>query len=184
MSFGLFKSSEEKAKERFAKELNDDLITISNIISGQIDMIVFFEKKNKKEILRESYTQMYIFGAFDAATVRWGTEIRKKIGRSVIEMGYLPYLTTKFEIPNSEAQLIFNNVFAIHSKDHTNAAIVAGGADGLEALQSNTLRAPRLALHFTPDADSPSNITEQEMDAFQKYRRQETDNYIKRRNQI
>lgn len=64
--FEFFKSKHRRTVERVSNELHEGVLKICEAMNLQLDMLLFFDGKQKRDFLIDPYFVRYAFGMFDA----------------------------------------------------------------------------------------------------------------------
>ncbi|WP_375457278.1 hypothetical protein [uncultured Methylobacterium sp.] len=163
--FGLFKR--RKSSARMSKQISLDLVTVANLVSVQTRYLMFFHGAKRENFWGNGYFRLYVLGAFDAATTRFGIDIRKSLGPGIREMGYVNYLVGEFGVDKSAAKAYLDETVA--SDRYRDPAVQDGGTDGMAALSGAAPDTPRLLARFMDVDDGEREVTPEEMQAFQRF---------------
>ena len=138
MLSGLFKSKEERFKEEFANKLQYSAIKILAGLNTQVDYLEFFEGKQRRNLLTDTYFLRYTFGMIDAINTLLGLELRIKIRMQNIAIWYVRYLIQEFELDQTTALKVFAKTYVKFyntEEGQRDDAILDGGADGVSVLR-------------------------------------------------
>lgn len=169
--FGLFKSNKRRASEWLSKEIIASYAKVANGLDSQIDLIMFFGRKSKADILSDIYVSRYIYGMFDAVTMQWGTQIRSSLGEGILTMGFTGYMRAEFGMDELSASRLLENIHKQMAIDPAITAVIHGGNDGQHMLRGDVPE--RLVEHF--GCLPPDNIvlTPSQMAELQAFRQRE-----------
>jgi hypothetical protein len=161
--FDFFKSKKRRASERLSSEILASCAKVANGLDSQIDLIIFFGRKSKADILSDLYVPRYIYGMFDAVTMQWGLQIRSSLGEDILRMGFTEYMKAEFGIDELYSSRLLANIYKQVTINPTITAVIHGGTDGQQLLRGDVPE--RLVEHFgclPPDdiALTPSQMAE------------------------
>jgi hypothetical protein len=176
--FDFLKSKDERFKEGFSAKLHESALKILAALNTEIDYLMFFEGKQKRDFLTDIYFWRYTFGMIDAVTTLFGLELRSKIGLHVVAMYYLRYLVQEFELKQATALEIFRRVLKFYNTDdgQRDAAILDGGLDGVLVLRGTNIQnyPQKLLQHFGVNTKDDTPVTPADFEKFwiraQKFR--------------
>lgn len=160
-----FKPRWKHTRNEMSAQIMRDYGSIKNAVNTQIRLLVFFDKMNPKQFLDDAFFRLYAFGAFDSATSRYGFEIRKKIGPSLLELGYVGYISNAFNISKQEAEKYLQEGFSALSETPVNQALMQGGTDGVQVLQGGQAKGLLVHHRYNFDENVPGNVVAE----FKKY---------------
>jgi hypothetical protein len=164
--FSVFKSKHRRTVERAANELMEGFAKVCEAMNLQLDMLRFFDGKQRRDFLLDTYFVRYAFGMFDAVTMILGMHLRQKLGRGLIEQWFVPYIKIELGLAEPTARRVLENLFELyHKQDQRDTAITDGGFDGVATLQGRD--AHRLADHFGFDSDAP--VSPEQIQAFRTF---------------
>jgi hypothetical protein len=139
---------------------------IIDALTFQIDFLMFFEGKRRRDFLADTYFIRYAFGMFDAVTMIFPLHLRQQLGRGVIEMGFVPFMKKEFGLDDVIVRKIMENLFLIyHENLGDDIAMRDGGWDGALRLQGGN--ADRLVEHF--HCSEGETISPAQFDEFRRY---------------
>lgn len=114
--FDFFKSKHRRTVERAASELTEGVAKICEAMSLQLDMLMFFDGKQRRDFLIDPYFVRYAFGMFDAVTMILGLHLRQKLGRGLIEQWFVPYITIELGLNEPTVRRILENLFELYGR--------------------------------------------------------------------
>ena len=167
--FDFFKSKKRRASERLTREMFASFATVANGLDTQIDMIMFFGRKRKADILRDVYVPRYIYGIFDAVTMQWGAQIRSSLGEGILRMGFTGYMRAEFGLDEISAGCLLENIHKQMSIDPAITAVIHGGNDGQYLLRGDV--AERLVEHFDCFPRDNIQLSSSQMAELQAFRK-------------
>ncbi len=145
--FGIFKSKHRRTVESAANELSEGFAKVCEAINLQLDLLMFFDGKQRGDFLADTYFVRYAFGMFDAVTTILGLQLRQKLGRGLMERFFVGYMTAEFKLDDAGARKLFDTLLELYNKEGPrDAAIMDGGSDGVTRLQGGETN--RLLHHF------------------------------------
>jgi len=150
--------------ESVGKDLSEGFAKIYKALNLQVDLLMFFDGKQERDFLADSYFARYVFGMFDAVTIILGVGLRKKRGRGLIEKFFIGYMMAEFELDEADARKLFDILLKLYNKKGPrDTAIMDGGSDGVTRLLQGG-ETNRLLHHFGffgPDVElTPAQIQE------------------------
>ena len=173
MFWDLFKTKKQKTMEV--------LLSVTSVICGLIDMIKYFGKIDKMQLLDDEYMRQYLIGAYTYAAIKLGYKLSDKEVSYTVLKGYMLILEGKFELSQADATETVTRIMANANENPTLPDAVGDGVSDAKGAFNNT-GTINLVTHFIAEMDVPSPQIVQQMDDFQKYRLQETDKFVKRMN--
>src|SRR5271165_6529088 len=164
--FDFFKSKHRNTVERISNELHEGFLKICEAMNLQLEMLMFFDGKQKSDFLKDPYFVRYAFGMFDAVTTILPLHLRQKLGRGLIERWFVPYITVELGLDEATARRVLEKLFErCHNEEPRDAAMMDGGFDGVARLQDRD--ANRLLHHYGASDDAP--VSPDEMQAFRTF---------------
>ena len=164
--FEFFKSKRRRTMERVSNELHEGVMKIYEAMNIQLDMLVFFDGKQKDDFLKDPYLVRYVFGMLDAVTMILGLHLRHKLGRGLIERWFVRYITVELGLDEAATRRLLENLFDLYEKqDPRDAAMMDGGFDGVSRLEDGD--ASRLLHHYGASDEAP--ISPEQMEAFRAF---------------
>jgi hypothetical protein len=149
--------------QSFAKLQQVAFRIVANL-NTEIDYLMFFKGKQKRDFLTDTYFVRYAFGMIDAVTTLCGLELRAKIGIRIIAVHYIRYLILEFELNQTTALAVFQSVRKFYDTEEgqRDAAILDGGSDGVLVLQGEIPQ--KLLKHFGVDTNDDTPLTQTDME--------------------
>lgn len=151
--FGFGKDKLKDFQTKFMDRIYDGGLQVSAAITAQVQFSADHFDINPADAWQTVYTRYYIFGAYDSLTCDFPIEMRQKVGRSIIELGFIDFVKRVFELSEDAARASLDAIFVFQAKHPTFPPIIEGGVDGMEMRKGRP--ALRLLAHLFDEYKNP-----------------------------